>query len=169
MLTDALEMGSEIECGGVVNKADNYFAPTVLSNVPQTAIVMNEEIFGPILPVITYHDISEVIELINSKPKPLALYIFSGSSEFQYKVLQETSSGSVAINDCVIQFMNPHLPFGGINHSGFGKSHGHSGFLAFSNQKSVLKQKIGLTSVKPLFPPYTKLTRKAIDFLLKYL
>jgi len=169
MLTDALEMGSEIECGGVVNKADNYFAPTVLSNVPQTARVMNEEIFGPILPLITYQDISEVIELINSKPKPLALYIFSKSSEFQNKVLQETSSGSVAINDCVIQFMNPNLPFGGINQSGFGKSHGHSGFLAFSNQKSVLKQKTGLTSVKPLFPPYTKLTRKAIDFLLKYL
>lgn len=169
MLTDALEMGAEIECGGIVNKADNYFAPTVLSKVPLTARVMKEEIFGPILPIITYHDISEVIELINSKPKPLALYIFSKSSVFQNKILQETSSGSVAINDCVIQFMNPNLPFGGINHSGFGKSHGHSGFLAFSNQKSVLKQKIGLTSVKPLFPPYTSLTKKAIDFLLKYL
>ncbi len=169
MLTDALEMGAEIECGGIVNKADNYFAPTVLSKVPLTARIMKEEIFGPILPIITYHDISEVIELINSKPKPLALYIFSGSSVFQNKILQETSSGSVAVNDCVIQFMNPNLPFGGINHSGFGKSHGHSGFLAFSNQKSVLKQKIGLTSVKPLFPPYTSLTKKAIDFLLKYL
>ena len=169
MLTDALESGSQIECGGIMNKADNYFAPTVLSNVPLTARVMEEEIFGPILPVITYHDITEVLELINSKPKPLTLYIFSRSSEFQKKVLQETSSGSVAINDCVIQFMNPNLPFGGINHSGFGKSHGHSGFLAFSNQKSVLKQKIGLTSVKPLFPPYTELTKKAIDLLLKYL
>jgi aldehyde dehydrogenase (NAD+) len=169
MLTDALESGSEIECGGIMNKADNYFAPTVLSNVPLTARVMEEEIFGPILPVITYHDIAEVLELINSKPKPLALYIFSRSSEFQKRVLQETSSGSVAINDCVIQFMNPNLPFGGINHSGFGKSHGHSGFLAFSNQRSVLKQKIGLTSVKPLFPPYTELTKKAIDLLLKFL
>jgi len=169
MLTDALEQGSEIECGGSINKRDGYFAPTVLSKVPLAAWIMQEEIFGPILPIITYQDISEVIELINSKPKPLALYIFSGSTDFQNKVLQETSSGSVAVNDCVIQFMNPNLPFGGINHSGFGKSHGHSGFLAFSNQRSVLKQKVGLTSVKLLFPPYTKLTKKAIDFLLKYL
>lgn len=169
MLKEALDSGAEIEYGGTTIRTERYFAPTVLSEVPLTIRLMEEEIFGPVLPIVTYYQTSEAIQFINSKPKPLALYVFSKSWEFKNKLLQMTSSGSVAVNDCVIQFMNPNLPFGGVNQSGFGKSHGYHGFLAFSNQKSVLKQKTGLTSVKPLFPPYTSLTQNAIDFLLKYL
>ena len=169
LLTETLEAGAEIEYGGAMNPANRFIAPTIISNVPPQTRIMQEEIFGPILPVISYRDLSEAIHWINARPKPLALYIFSKSTEFKDRVLNETSSGSVAVNDCVIQFMNPNLPFGGVNYSGFGKSHGYSGFQAFSNQKSVVKQKTGLTSVKPLYPPYTNLTRKAIDFLLKYL
>jgi aldehyde dehydrogenase (NAD+) len=169
LLDESLEQGAEIEFGGLTNAEDNFFSPTILSSVTAESSIMQQEIFGPILPVISYQEVSDAIALINQGSKPLALYLFSGSGSFNKRVMQETSSGSVAINDCVVQFMNPHLPFGGVNGSGFGKSHGYYGFQAFSNQKSVLKQKTGLTSVKPLYPPYTELTNKAIDFLLKYL
>ena len=169
LLTDSLKSGAVIEYGGTVDKSDRYFSPTIISNLTNEIKVMQEEIFGPLLPVIPYQHLDEVVETINTRPKPLALYIFTQSTEFKSEVLNRTSSGSVAINDCVIQFMNPNLPFGGINHSGFGKSHGYHGFLAFSNQKSILVQKTGVTSVKPMFPPYTSLTKKAIDFLLRYL
>ena len=169
LLSEALETGAELVYGGTMNPADRFMAPTIIYDVSPGTRIMQEEIFGPLLPVIPYRDVSEAIACINERPKPLALYVFSGSTEFNDRILHATSSGSVAINDCIIQFMNPNLPFGGVNYSGFGKSHGYSGFQAFSNQKSVVKQKTGLTSVKPLYPPYTKLTRKAIDFLLKYL
>jgi aldehyde dehydrogenase (NAD+) len=169
LLDEALKQGAELEFGGNANAEDHFLMPTVISNVAADSPIMQQEIFGPILPVISFQKLSEAIELINQGTKPLALYMFSKSDDFNQKILQQTTSGSVAINDCVVQFMNPNLPFGGVNYSGFGKSHGYSGFQAFSNQKSVLKQKTGLTSVKPLYPPYTDLTNKAIDFLLKYL
>ncbi len=169
LLEESLNQGAEVEFGGVVEAKHSFFMPTILSNVSVNSSIMKQEIFGPILPVLSYQNLSEALGLINQGTKPLALYIFSKSEDFKQRILQETSSGSVAINDCVVQFMNPNLPFGGVNHSGFGKSHGYSGFQAFSNQKSVFKQRTGLTSVKPLYPPYTDLTRKAIDFLLKYL
>lgn len=169
MLSDALESGASLECGGVVDQDKMLFTPTIVSNVPMDSRLMQEEIFGPILPVIGFDDGPQAIEIINKQPKPLALYIFSGSKGFREQVINETSSGSVAINDCIIQFMNPNLPFGGVNHSGFGKSHGYSGFKAFSNERSILTQKTGLTSVKPLYPPYTELTQRAIDLLLRYL
>jgi aldehyde dehydrogenase (NAD+) len=169
MLSDVLESGASLESGGVVDQDNMFFAPTIVSNLPMGSRLMQEEIFGPILPVIGYDELPQAIEVINSRPKPLALYIFSNAKNFHEQIINETSSGSVAINDCIIQFMNPNLPFGGVNYSGFGKSHGYSGFKAFSNERSVLTQKTGLTSVKPLYPPYTELTQRAIDLLLKYL
>lgn len=169
LLLDALESGAEIEYGGNLVGPDRFITPTIISNVSPQSRIMQEEIFGPILPVIGFQKYPEIVQFIKNRPKPLALYIFSRSAGFKDQLLSEISSGSVAVNDNLIQFMNPNLPFGGVNFSGFGKSHGYSGFQAFSNQKSVLRQKTGLTSVKPLYPPYTNLTRRAIDFLLKYL
>ena len=169
LLNDAINAGAKIEYGGFTDKQSKYFSPTLLSGVPAKTGVLEKEIFGPILPILTYSEPQQAIELINSMPKPLAMYIFSEEKNFQKMVLNHTSAGSAAINDCVVQFMNPYLPFGGVGESGFGRSHGHHGFLAFSNQKSVLVQKTGLTSVKPLFPPYDQFTKKAIDMLLKYL
>ncbi|GJM29701.1 MAG: aldehyde dehydrogenase [Cyclobacteriaceae bacterium] len=169
LLSEALDEQAFLECGGVVDYQQMYFAPTIVSKVGLDTRLMQEEIFGPILPVICYSKLSEVIEQINQRPKPLALYVFSESKTFVDRVIKETSSGSMAINDCIIQFMNPNLPFGGVNNSGFGKSHGFRGFQAFSNEKSIITQKTGMTSVKPLYPPYTGLTQKAIDLLLKYL
>jgi aldehyde dehydrogenase (NAD+) len=129
--------------------------------------MLNEEIFGPVLPIVTYKKMEEALSFINSRPKPLALYIFTQEKKFRQKVLEQTSSGTVCINDCGIQFLHHDLPFGGINNSGIGKSHGYFGFQAFSNEKPVLKQKNGFTAVKALYPPYTSRTKKIMDWFLK--
>lgn len=140
----------------------------VYLNVPFDSKMMNEEIFGPLLPVFTYDDIAEVIDYINKNQKPLALYHFSKSSRNQKKVLNETSSGGVVFNDCVLQFAHPSLPMGGVNNSGIGKSHGQHGFQSFSNEKSILKQRSGHSTVQLLYPSYTKWKNKLIEILIKY-
>ena len=141
--------------------------PVILSNVSQSSRMMEEEIFGPVLPVITYTDLQEAIALVNSKPKALSLYVFSSSRSLQHKILENTSAGGVCINDCGIHFLHHNLPFGGVNNSGLGKSHGHYGFLAFSHEKGVLAQKSGLTTFRPFYPPYTASSRKLMDWFLK--
>lgn len=110
----------------------------------------------------------KLIDLINEKPKALALYIFTQQKRLQQKVLKETSSGTVCVNDCGIQFLHHNLPFGGVNNSGMGKSHGFFGFQAFSNEKAVLKQKNGFTSVKAFYPPYTRRSNQLMDWFLKF-
>lgn len=169
MIGDAIDKGAKLELGGRVNAEERLIEPTVLTSVPESAALMQEEIFGPILPFRTYEDINEAIDFINSREKPLSLYIFSKTQHHIDRVRTATSSGTACINDCVLQFMQPNLPFGGVNHSGIGKGHGHFGFLEFSNQKAVLKQRIGLTSAKSLYPPYTGAKQKMIDFMIKYI
>jgi len=129
----------EIIIGGETNAEERYIAPTLLDHVSLTDAVMQEEIFGPILPIIEYTDITEAIALINSKPKPLALYIFTQNKNLQKQVLQETSSGGVCINDTVMQVGVSSLPFGGVGDSGIGSYHGKASFDTFSHYKSVLK------------------------------
>jgi acyl-CoA reductase-like NAD-dependent aldehyde dehydrogenase len=137
-LTKFLECG-EIIAGGETNPETLYIAPTLLENVDLTDAVMEEEIFGPILPIIEYTEIDEVINLINSQPKPLALYLFTKNKDLQQKILQTTSSGGVCINDTVMQVGISSLPFGGVGDSGIGSYHGKAGFDTFSHYKSVLK------------------------------
>ena len=129
---------------------------------------MEEEIFGPILPLMTYRNLDEVIAFINEKPKPLALYVFSRKRSVIDRVKKETSAGMMAINDTVLQFAHPNLPIGGVNNSGIGKAHGHAGFIAFSNEKAVVKQRIGFTMVKSIYPPYTGMKKFMIDLMVKY-
>jgi aldehyde dehydrogenase (NAD+) len=129
--------------------------------------MMEEEIFGPILPILTFTNLHEVIELVNSKPKALALYIYSRKNSDIREVTQKTSSGAVLVNDSGIHFLHHNLPFGGVNNSGMGKSHGHYGFQAFSNEKPVMKQRSGLTSVKVFYPPYSSIKKKIMDWFLK--
>ncbi len=129
---------------------------------------MQEEIFGPILPIVPFKSVEQVTYLVNGKPKPLALYIFSNRKIFQKKILSETSAGSVGINECVLQFTHPNLPFGGVNTSGIGKSHGRYGFLAFSNEKPVLRQKRGFAISYLLHPPYTNLRQKLVSLMIKW-
>ncbi|HEX6890441.1 MAG TPA: aldehyde dehydrogenase family protein [Chryseolinea sp.] len=167
LLTDALNNGARLEFGGNVNSATRFIHPIVLSNVSLSSRIMEEEIFGPILPIVGYKDLAEAIKIVNDKPKALALYIFTNDSKLQEKILSETSAGGVCVNDCGVHFFHHNLPFGGVNNSGIGKSHGYYGFLAFSNEKPVLKQRGGLTTIQPFLPPYTKFSQKFMDWFLK--
>jgi aldehyde dehydrogenase (NAD+) len=167
LLQDALTQGAKLEFGGKVDQSTRFIHPMILTHVHANARLMNEEIFGPILPIVTYQNLDQALAMINEKPKALALYIFSGQRKIQEKVLKETSAGAVCINDAGIHFLHHNLPFGGVNNSGIGKSHGHYGFIAFSNEKPVLKQKSGLTSVRAFYPPYTSFSRKLMDWFLK--
>ena len=128
---------------------------------------MQEEIFGPILPVVKVKNLEESIDYVNKNEKPLALYLFSNKSFVHEKVLQNTSSGGMVINDCVIHHMNPNLPFGGVNNSGIGSYHGKFGFDAFSHQKAVLKSS-SLSPFQIMLPPYTKTKETLANLIKKY-
>ncbi len=143
----------KIIVGGKSNSSESYIAPTVIDKVSLADAVMQEEIFGPILPVIEYTDISEAIALINSRPKPLALYLFSQNKNLQKQVCQQTSSGGMCINHTIIQVGVSSLPFGGVGESGIGNYHGKASFDTFSHYKSVLYKPF-LIDVKWLYPPY---------------
>jgi aldehyde dehydrogenase (NAD+) len=142
-LVNLIEDG-QIIIGGETKADELYIAPTLLDHVSLTDPVMEEEIFGPILPIIEYTDITEAIALINSRPKPLALYIFTQNQTLQKQVLQGTSSGGVCINDTVMQVGVSSLPFGGVGDSGIGSYHGKASFDTFSHDKSVLKNSFWL-------------------------
>lgn len=167
LLREAESKGAKVETGGEMNFTERFIYPVVLSNVSRESRIMEEEIFGPILPILTYNTLDEAIAYVNSKPKPLALYIFGTNRAEIKRVTNETSSGSVCVNDCAIQFLHPYLPFGGVNTSGIGKSHGHAGFLAFSNEKPVLRQRSGLTAFRLFYPPYTPGVERMINWVLK--
>jgi aldehyde dehydrogenase (NAD+) len=123
--------------GGEVNLDDRYIAPTVMDSVTWDDPVMQDEIFGPILPILEYDDITEAIEQINRRPKPLALYLFTHNQQLQQRVLRDTSSGGVCINDTILQVGVTELPFGGVGDSGIGHYHGKASFDTFSHAKSV--------------------------------
>ncbi|MEA5551870.1 aldehyde dehydrogenase [Anabaena cylindrica UHCC 0172] len=143
----------EIIVGGETKPNDLYIAPTLIQNVSFTDSIMQEEIFGPILPIIEYTDIEEAINWVNSQPKPLALYLFSQNKFLQQQVLQATSSGSVCLNETVIHFTVPSLPFGGVGNSGIGSYHGKSSFDTFSHYKSILQNPFWV-DIKLRYAPY---------------
>lgn len=165
LLDDALQRGATVISGGQVKPELRYIAPTLLENIPDDAAIMQEEIFGPLLPIISFNSINEVIQRINAAPKPLALYIWGRNSTNIDKVMQQTSSGGACINHSVVQFLHGNLPFGGVNNSGLGNSHGYYGFLAFSHSRAVVRNSIMLA--KMFFPPYRGFTRKLINFFMK--
>lgn len=146
-------------------ETENYIPLTLLPEVSLESPIMEQEIFGPILPILTYKKMDTVISYIRNNPKPLALYIFSKNKKMIKNILNSTTSGGVAINHVVLHLANPNLPFGGIGHSGMGSYHGEFGFKTFSHERSVLKQgRFSLTSL--YFPPYTtKLSKMAFRFL----
>jgi aldehyde dehydrogenase (NAD+) len=166
LVADASGKGAIIARGGKNIPDEKFIEPTILTHVSTAMSVMEDEIFGPILPIVDYEDLEQALDLVNEMPKPLALYAFSKSSKELNYIFQKTSSGGAVANDCILHFLHPELPFGGVNNSGIGKSHGHYGFLEFSNQKGVLKQRIGLTMASLLYPPYNKVKRMVIDGVL---
>nr|WP_321221640.1 aldehyde dehydrogenase family protein [uncultured Psychroserpens sp.] len=166
-LDDARNRHADIAIGGISEENENYIEPTVVFDAPEESELMQNEIFGPILPVKTYSSISEVLDYINSKEKPLALYIFSNDNKRVTEIINNTRAGSTCVNHNLLQFLNHNLPFGGSNNSGIGKSHGYFGFLEFTNQRSVLKQHT-LGAVDLLKPPYTNFKQKLVDLTIKW-
>ena len=167
MLEDAKAKGGKVVIGGGSDRADNFFEPTVVTDVGDDTLVMQEEIFGPVLPMRSFRDISEPIAEINARPKPLALYMFGKDQKVIDKVMKETAAGTTCINHCMIQFLHGNLPFGGVNNSGIGHAHGHHGFLAFSHERPVVRDHF--SSVWMFFPPYTGFIRKLIKLTVRWL
>ena len=127
--------------GGNYDLETRHFEATLMENVTWNDKVMQQEIFGPILPILTYADIDEVLEEINNRPKPLALYVFTESQEFANDILNRTTSGDAEINSTIVHVGSHHLPFGGVGTSGMGKYHGKFSFENFSHSRSVLQVK----------------------------
>ncbi|MEH1954333.1 aldehyde dehydrogenase [Nostoc sp.] len=151
-LLQLLKSGN-ILVGGETNLENLYIAPTIIDRVSWQDKIMQEEIFGPILPVLEYTDLSEAIALVNRQQKPLALYLFSNNKKNQERILQETVSGGVCINDTVMHLTVHSLPFGGIGTSGMGRYHGKAGFDNFSYQRGILNKSF-LIDLKWRYPPY---------------
>jgi aldehyde dehydrogenase (NAD+) len=164
-LLKLLENSGEIVAGGDADLAERYIAPTILRNVSLDAPVMADEIFGPILPVLRVKDIEEAIAIVNARPKPLALYLFSNDRAVQTSVLERTSSGGVTVNHTLIHLAIPSLPFGGVGQSGIGAYHGKCTFETFSHRKAVL---VKPTWLDPSFfyPPYNEAKKKWVRRLL---
>lgn len=164
LLDDARARGALVE-GGEADRSQRLLAPTFVSGAPKDAAIMQEEIFGPVLPIIPYDDVAEPIAAINAAPKPLALYLFAREKAFADRVIGETSSGGVGINTTMLHFLHGNLPFGGVNNSGIGNAHGFFGFRAFSHERAVLKDVASATPM--LFPPYTKRVRMMVKSVLR--
>jgi aldehyde dehydrogenase (NAD+) len=151
--------------GGESAAADRYVAPTVLGNVNLNAPIMQEEIFGPLLPIISVKNTNEAIEFITSRDHPLALYVFAENSSVVNDVLERTTAGGVTVNGTLLHLTSPHLPFGGVGESGMGGYHGKSGVRIFQHMKPVLKRGTKFDP-KISYPPYTerklKLFRKVL-------
>ncbi|MCB0507089.1 MAG: aldehyde dehydrogenase [Chitinophagales bacterium] len=165
-LSRFIEKGNVI-MGGQMDIKDLFIAPTLLDSVSVEDEVMNEEIFGPIMPIIEYEKIEDAIRFVNSRNKPLALYIFSNDKMYQEKILNETSSGNASINECLMHVGQFELPFGGVGDSGIGAYHGKVSFDTFSHLKGILK-KSTLTDLPQRFPPYTESGTKIIKKLISW-
>ncbi len=135
-LTEMLSEG-KIHTGGIFDKQEKYISPTIIDQVSPDFLCMQQEIFGPILPVMTFDQLNQAIDYINTNEKPLALYYF-GKNKNANEILAQTSSGGACINDVILHVGNHHLPFGGVGNSGMGSYHGHESFLAFSHKRAVL-------------------------------
>jgi aldehyde dehydrogenase (NAD+) len=144
-----------IAAGGQTDPDQRYIAPTVLVDVPVNSPIMQEEVFGPILPVLEIDSVEAVIDWVNERPRPLGLYVFTEDEDVAERILDATNSGDACINDCSVHPLVPELPFGGVGNSGMGKYHGRWGFEAFTNARGVLYHGARIDpGVK--YPPYAE-------------
>lgn len=151
----SLIKGSKVYYGGRTNIKERYVSPTLLKDVSPEAPVMQQEIFGPVLPVMAFRDLDDVQDFINKRPKPLALYYFTNNKANARTMLESTTSGGACINDVIMHVANPYLPFGGVGNSGEGRYHGKRSFETFSNERAVLYKSTGI-DIPLRYPPYTR-------------
>lgn len=164
-LAEAQAQGARLVLGGASEA--RRIEPTLIEALAPDCALDREEIFGPILPIIRYGALDELIGRINARPKPLALYVFDTDRSRIDRIIAETSSGSVGVNLTLLQFSHAGLPFGGVNSSGIGAAHGHWGFRAFSHEKAVLENRFSPLSL--LFPPYGRRARRMIGLVRRFL
>jgi aldehyde dehydrogenase (NAD+) len=161
-LEETVARGAKIEVGGEVDVASRWVAPTILTNVSGDAPIMEGEIFGPILPIVRYRELDEVVAYVRSRPRPLALYVFSENRANIERILRSTTAGGSGVNMPLMHFANPYLPFGGVGESGQGSYHGFFGFQTFSHARGVFEQTMP-AALEKVFPPYRRgLARKMI-------
>ena len=168
MAEGARNEGGEFWTGGVVNADERKLAPTVVFNPDKQGATMREEIFGPLLPVFSYSDLGEVLAEIQTREHPLVVYIYSKSSKNIRRIQTATRAGATAVNMSLLQVANNFLPFGGVGHSGMGKTNGYAGFQEFTNMRSEFYQ-WGLPVNKVLSAPFTAGKKKLVDTLIRWL
>ncbi|XP_018416957.1 PREDICTED: fatty aldehyde dehydrogenase isoform X2 [Nanorana parkeri] len=163
----ALLEGEKVAIGGQHEEDTCFIAPTVLTDVKGDAKVMQEEIFGPLLPIITVQNVDDAIQFINQKEKPLALYAFANDKKIIKKIISQTSSGGVTGNDVIMHFTVTELPFGGVGHSGMGAYHGKHTFETFSHKRACLIKSLGMEGANKIrYPPYTQKKLDWAKFIL---
>jgi aldehyde dehydrogenase (NAD+) len=167
LIDEAVRSGGQIAYGGTYDVDSRYVAPTLLRDVPSSASIRMEEIFGPVLPILTFDSLDAVIAEINAGTKPLALYAWTKNHRTVEALRTNTSSGSLCVNLCLQQFAQHNLPFGGVNTSGIGNAHGFFGFKAFSHERAVMSAG-PLSALEMLFPPYNERKRRLSEMLIKY-
>jgi aldehyde dehydrogenase (NAD+) len=152
-LEKLMQQGTILE-GGRINSNTLYISPTLIDHVSWNSAIMQEEIFGPLLPILTFEKIDDVVQALKQRPKPLALYLFTKNRSVEEKILKQLSFGGGCINDCITHITNFNLPFGGVGHSGMGQSHGRYSFETFSHQKSVYKKYFSF-DLRLEYPPFS--------------
>lgn len=167
LIDDATARGARLIYGGVVDVEEHFVSPTLLDEIPADARIMHEEIFGPVLPIIAFDHMDEVVERINAAPKPLALYIWSRDASSADSLIARTSAGGTCVNHIAAHFLHHNLPFGGVNNSGIGSYHGEWGIRAFSHERAIVKTQVLLARM--FFPPYTPRIRQVLGWMLKHL
>ena len=166
LLDETIARGAKLAIGGQRDAGQRYIAPTVLTNVSPDSAAMAEEIFGPILPVLTYKSLEEVAPFITARDKPLALYVFGEDRARVDSVIDATTAGGTCVNTTVIHFANPNLPFGGVGASGSGNYHGIYGFKAFSHERAVLRQG-RIDVLQTVYPPYGPKVARMLKWMFK--
>ena len=161
-----LMQGEKAIIGGVGDSETLKIAPTVLGNITQDSLVMREEIFGPILPLLSFTELDTVIDAVRARPKPLALYVFTKSKAVQKRVLRELSFGGGCINDTIIHLATPHMGFGGVGESGMGAYHGKYSFDTFSHHKSIVDKKTWI-DLPIRYAPFTEKKERMLRAFLK--
>jgi acyl-CoA reductase-like NAD-dependent aldehyde dehydrogenase len=148
------------------DRARRILPPVVVIDAPQESVLMREEIFGPVLPVIGYDSLADALDWVNSHPHPLALYVFAEDLREQSRVLDRTQSGGVTVNGTLLHIAQEGLPFGGVGASGWGAYHGRSGFDQFTHQRAVFKTGF-FNAATLLAPPYKKRAKRLLKFLMR--